>query len=143
MNKPILCVDFDGVLHAYDSGWQGADVVADGPVVGAIPWLLAATQYFDVQIYSSRSSQPGGVEAMRNALCAWEQDHFNGMAPGCIVPLLSFPATKPAAFLTIDDRAVCFDGDFAALNPAELAAFKPWNKRLPSPPSTEANREGR
>src|SRR6516165_11904546 len=25
--KPILCLDFDGVLHSYTSGWQRAEVI--------------------------------------------------------------------------------------------------------------------
>jgi hypothetical protein len=35
--------------------------------------------------------------------------------------------TKPPALMTIDDRAITFDGTFP---PAEtIKAFKPWNKR--------------
>lgn len=30
---------------------------------------------------------------------------------------------------TIDDRALCFTGNFADFDPATLLAFKPWNKR--------------
>jgi hypothetical protein len=41
MHKLTICVDFDGVLHSYASGWKGAGVVADGPVDGAIEWLNA------------------------------------------------------------------------------------------------------
>ena len=48
---------------------------------------------------------------------------------------IRFPTQKPAAFLTIDDRAVCFEGDWSALDPAMLAAFKPWNKREGDMPS--------
>jgi hypothetical protein len=38
MTKPILCLDFDGVIHSYSSGWKGADVIPDPPVeaLGAI-----------------------------------------------------------------------------------------------------------
>lgn len=129
MGKPILCVDFDGVVHSYDSGWQGAGVVKDPIVPGAIAFLLGAIQHFDVCIYSSRSSQPGGRQAMMDYLrkeagqCWYESPAGPGLED------LRFPADKPAAFLTIDDRAICFDGNWSALNPAEMLKFKPWNKR--------------
>lgn len=129
-DKPTLCVDFDGCLHSYESGWQGADVVADGPVPGAMKWLFDLTGHFDVAIYSARSSQPGGIEAMYKALRNWAgiPTPYGGE---CWIDLLSFPTEKPSAFLTIDDRAICFDGDFTRVTPAKLKAFQPWYKRDP------------
>lgn len=64
-----ICIDFDGVIHSYTSGWQGIDVISD--------------------------------------------------------PL---PIEKPAAFIIIDDRAICFDGHFPTTE--EIKAFKPWYHRL-------------
>ena len=37
--KSVICVDVDGVIHSYTSGWQGATVLADPPVPGAIEAL--------------------------------------------------------------------------------------------------------
>lgn len=128
MSKPILCVDFDGVIHSYTSGWKGADVVSDPPVPGALQWLERATETFDVQVYSSRSSQPGGIEAMVTWMLYWS-GVISWAKQRDFVPDISFPTQKPAAFLTIDDRAICFDGNWDALDPVELARFKPWNKR--------------
>ena len=117
-----LCVDFDGVLHSYTSGWQGFGVVDDPPVPGAIEWLraLVADERFDVCVYSSRSKDIGGLVAMR----LWLVEH--GLRPGELARI-AFPSQKPAAFLTIDDRAVCFDGTFP--EPDDMATFVPWNKR--------------
>src|SRR5882672_3079773 len=39
MRKPILCLDFDGVLHSYSSGWKGADVIPDAPTPGMAAFL--------------------------------------------------------------------------------------------------------
>lgn len=127
MKKPTLCVDFDGVIHSYTSGWKGADVVSDPPVEGAMAFLLNALNHFQVMIYSSRSSEPGGISAMK----AWLKTHAGGVwyespaGPG--LEDITFPKDKPAAFLTIDDRCVLFEGTFP--DPEKLLSFKPWNKR--------------
>lgn len=137
MAKPILCVDFDGVIHSYTSGWKGATVIPDPPVPGALRWLWKATEWFDVQVYSSRSKD---FEALK-AMSAWFLDqstaefgHDHPMACITHTPTgptypITFAHEKPAAFLTIDDRAICFEGDWNEFDPAELLDFKPWNKR--------------
>lgn len=118
----ILCIDFDGVLHSYTSGWQGADVVADPPVPGAIEWLkeLVHSFKYHVNIYSSRSRQEGGIQAMANWL-------FENGIDRDTMNLLRWPIEKPAAYLTIDDRAICFNGIFPSQD--EIDNFKPWNKK--------------
>lgn len=134
MTKLTLCVDFDGVLHSYSSGWQGASVVADDPVPGAMHWLCNLIDAgFDVQIYSARSSQPGGIEAMHKAIVRWLLDDDSGRIQNEVFKFvdqnLSFPTEKPAAYLTIDDRAICFNGDFDEVSPNKIRAFQPWYKR--------------
>lgn len=130
MNKPILCLDFDGVIHSYTSGWKGADVIPDPPVRGALQFIVDAMKVFSVSIFSSRSNQPGGKQAMIQWLGYWSVDPEHGMpndfdhaAWGDI----EWSTEKPAAFVTIDYRALTFDGTWPDL--AELKKFKPWNKR--------------
>jgi hypothetical protein len=106
------------------------DVISDPPVPRAIKWLFDAMEYFDVQIYSSRSKNPDGVKAMRGWLEVFAAHEFGDIEKAQqFVAALKFPIDKPAAFLMIDDRAICFGGDFAALDPEELLKFKPWYKR--------------
>ena len=38
--KPIICLDFDGVIHSYTSGWKGAAVIPDPPVPGALEFIV-------------------------------------------------------------------------------------------------------
>jgi len=128
MSKPILCLDFDGVIHSHTSGWKGADVIPDPPVPGAIPFLREAVKHFEVAIFSSRSGQFGGRTAMREWLGYWaleqrESDHEDLAWLG----LIDWPVNKPAALVTIDDRALTFTGTWPAID--ELRSFKPWNKK--------------
>ena len=125
--KKVVIVDFDGVIHSYTSGWKGASVIPDPPVPGAIDWLSRLVQKFEVCIYSSRSRQWGGKRAMR----AWLKKHSGGFWYECFgfrgLEDIRFPTKKPAAFLTIDDRCICFGGTFPSLS--TIDEFVPWNKR--------------
>lgn len=150
MGKPILCVDFDGVIHSYKTKWTNAWTVSDGPVPGAIKFLIDAQNFFDVQIYSSRSKSFWGRRAMKKALFRWFSEEADvkdsaaqrktfetvsmdpweyevEFAGRIFIKKLKFPVKKPAAFMTIDDRAHCFMGTFP--KPDELMSFKPWNKK--------------
>ena len=121
---PIICVDFDGVIHSYSSGWHGVDVISDEPVPGAFEWLIDLLENAsDGQpvpvVYSSRSKEVGGVRAMKEWFFAYG-------FPLDLLSRLEFPTQKPSAFLTIDDRAICFDGTFPSAK--DMLGFKPWNK---------------
>ena len=132
MSKPILCVDFDGVIHSYVSGWKGATIVADPPVPGALRWLWKATEWWDVNIYSSRSKDFGGIDAMADWLHYWAaQEWKDNRFANDFLAAMTFPKQKPAAKLTIDDRAICFEGNWHAveMDPANLLLFKPWYQR--------------
>lgn len=128
-NKLILCLDFDGVLHSYSSGWKGPTVIPDPPVEGAMSFLWGATDYFRVAIFSSRSHHWGGRRAMK----IWLRHHFldywgthRAEAEDKLAEI-EWPLFKPSAFLTIDDRALQFTGEWPEI--AKLQQFKPWNRR--------------
>ena len=123
--RPILCLDFDGVLHSYMTKWTGPAVIPDPPVKGAIPWLkrlLREDGPFRVCIYSSRSKYGEGVEAMK----LWLEE--NGLDVD-EVESIGFPTQKPPAFLTVDDRAYRFSGVFP--DEKDLQMFVPWNRENP------------
>lgn len=129
MPKPILCLDFDGVIHSYASGWKGADVIPDPPVDGAMKFIWNATEHFRVAIFSSRSNQSGGLSAMK----AWLEKHFRDYwgphrtEADDKLAELEWPKEKPAAMVTLDDRALTFEGTWPAID--ALKTFRPWNKR--------------
>lgn len=136
MRKPILCMDFDGVIHSYTSGWKAADQIPDPPVPGAIAFLSHAKDVFDVQIFSSRSHQTGGIEAMRQWMRNAVYEHFDcAFTTGsphdfdqanALLEALSYPTEKPSAMISIDDRAITFTGVWPNID--ELRRFQPWNK---------------
>lgn len=128
--KPILCLDFDGVIHSYTSPWVDAVTIPGDPVPGAMRFIWDASQYFTIAIYSSRSSQPGGIIAMQEYVERYLRKYVVNDRSRCDVILseIQWPTSKPPAFLTIDDRALTFKGDWSQFKPEDLLQFKPWMK---------------
>jgi len=152
---PIICIDFDGVIHSYTSGWQGPRTIPDIPVAGALEWLamLARSPYVQPAIYSSRSKFLFGRWAMRTWLLKWYCDYaceydetpewwrsiiaetaFADQwtdevryAARLIVDKIQFPRAKPPAFYSLDDRCQMFTGQFPEIE--KMLAFKPWYKK--------------
>lgn len=146
MSKPTLALDFDGCVHAYESPWTTAEHIADGPVPGAIDFIRKAVEHFRVCIFSSRcvgllESRPMDLDGPRAvwaepdyaaiaAMIEWLEKH--GLARAHINEL-EFWAVKPPAHITIDDRALMFNGDWSAIDVRELVKFQPWNHHLRHP----------
>jgi hypothetical protein len=128
--KPILCIDFDGVIYSYDKGWQDGVIYGD-VTSGFFEWMEKARHVFKLVVYSSRSKDDAGIVAMG----LWLHEKRNawikaGGERHPTEPLeLEFMHEKPAAFLTIDDRALTFNGDWSEFDPQKLRSFKPWNVR--------------
>lgn len=136
-----IVLDFDGVIHSYTSGWQGADKAADPPVPGAREFLITALEHYQVAVLSSRTHQEGGKECMAAyivremnlppAIIEWG-DIGDGEKPEAalrgvqFINRIRFPDHKPPAHLTIDDRAMTFEGRWPSME--QIASFQPWTK---------------
>ena len=124
--KKTLVLDFDGVCHQYTSGWRGAHVIPDPPVEGLFEFLELVAPHFEINIFSSRSNQEGGIEAMQKWFDAYIQQYCEWHNKSWDIAL-KFPLEKPAAFISIDDRALLFAGVWPDLS--TLLEFTPWNKK--------------
>src|SRR5215472_5217978 len=124
--RRILCLDFDGVIHSYRSGWKGARCIPDLPTDGAIDFLWnALTEGWDVRIHSSRARYFGGIRAMRRWLRLHSGNLWHETFGHNGLKSIRFCRWKPSAFVTIDDRAITFDGSWPSV--VQLREFRPWN----------------
>ena len=94
--RPIVCVDLNGVLDSY-TGWKDPDHF-DPPRAGAADFLRALVdRNFAVVVFTTR--HPTQVRR-------WLREH-------ALLPYVSaVTRRKPPAHVFVDDRAVCFTGDF-------------------------------
>jgi hypothetical protein len=96
--QPLVCVDLNGVLDSY-TGWRNPDHW-DAPRPGARQFLESLEACgFDVVVFTTR--HPTGVRR-------WLREH------GLLRHVAAITRRKPPAHVFVDDRAVCFRGDFGA-----------------------------
>jgi len=130
---PTLVLDFDGVIHDYREGWKNGEIY--GQVTdGFIEWAAEAKKFFRLMVFSSRSDSHKGIQPMKDWLKLqiisnhWDRDGENKPRLDIDIADFEFPIRKPAAFVTIDDRALTFRGDWSRFDPKALReTFKPWN----------------
>jgi hypothetical protein len=95
-DKPIVCVDLDGVLNAYD-GWKGADYFHP-PRAGAGEFLARLNELgYRVVVFTVRWAPHVEEWLARYGLAQYVTEVTD---------------RKPPAHVYVDDRAVCFQGDF-------------------------------
>jgi len=155
MAKPTICLDFDGVIHSYEKGWHNGQIY--GTVVsGFFEWAETVKNDYTLVVYSSRSTN---IDQRRQMVTWLWYRYLEWSDKDNLIPvadevqgdndeiksniqeirnlikvfdhLFTFASEKPPAYLTIDDRCVCFTGDWNApeLLPQALKDFKSWTER--------------
>lgn len=112
--KKTVVFDFDGVINSYVSGWKGIDNIPDPPVKG-IGFVIERLRNngYEVIVVSTRCSEEKGIKAIEEYL------DVNNI----IVDKVQME--KPPCIVTVDDRAICFNGDTENLC-NEIFNFKAW-----------------
>jgi len=98
--RRTVCLDFDGVIHSYRSGWCGAEIIPDPPIHGTREAVAQLRKRFRVVVHSARCATDAGMAAV----AAWLQKHGIEIDEVC--------RFKPPAAIYVDDRAVPFRGDW-------------------------------
>lgn len=119
MNKKTVVFDFDGVIHSYTSGWQGAVFITDPPVKGIGSALKQIKEAgYEIVIVSTRCAYAYGTEAIMSWLAKYDLIQY----------VDKICKEKPPAIVYIDDRAICFDGKPEKLL-NRIETFIPWYKQ--------------
>ena len=109
--KRTICLDFDGVIHSYRSGWCGAEIIPDPPIHGTKEAIARLRQQYRVVILSSRCHTEEGRQAVQE----WLRRNNIEVDEVC--------EHKPPAHVYVDDRAVRFKGDWDDVM-SEISQFR-------------------
>ena len=112
-----ICIDFDGVINSYTSGYKSGDdtYLPDPPVEGARDFVEKCFESFqEVYILSSRCQTLSGMIAMKDWLQKWG-------FPDVPISYVKYPAE-----VYVDDRGWRFNGTFP--DPQSLVDCGSWVK---------------
>ena len=109
--RPTICLDFDGVIHSYQSGWQGETIIPDPPIHKVDVAIRQLRKNYRVVVFSARCRTGDGAQAVAD----WLARHNIEVDEVC--------QHKPPALVYVDDRAVRFTGDWDATI-AAIQAFR-------------------
>ena len=120
MKKRTICIDFDGVLHDYSKGYQGKDVFGT-----MIPNADNATQLlhkngWTIIIYTTREKSEKLENWLKDHKIVYDYINENPKQPD------DAKEGKLIADIYLDDRGVCFQGNWDEWLMNQIAGFQPW-----------------
>ena len=118
--KKTICIDFDGVIAQYQE-WEGKEKFG-APVPGVQNALkVLKKEGFTIIIFTTREVSDKLKEYLKENDITYDHINENPDQPK------DSNAGKPIADLYVDDRSVCFRGNWK--NTLEdIAWFKPWQQ---------------
>ncbi len=115
--RPVICLDFDGVIHRHLLGWKGRSIIPDVPVDGAREAIKRLRRRFVVVVHSGRCASEDGVAAIER----WLEKHDIHVDMVC--------SDKPLAEMYVDDRAIQFQGGWEETM-REILSFRHWQQGM-------------
>lgn len=116
-NKTI-CIDFDGVIAQYQQ-WEGEEKFG-APVPGVQSALkVLKKEGYRIIIFTTREVSDGLKEYLKQNEITYDYINENPDQPK------NTNSGKPIADLYVDDRSVCFRGNWK-YTLEDIAYFKPW-----------------
>lgn len=108
--KKTILVDLDGVLNEYNGNFD--ENIIPKIKDGAIEFIQNLHQNFTIKIFTTRNKILTAKWLIKNNLDKYISDITD---------------VKEPAYLHIDDRCICFDGNYNnTIN--QIQNFKPWYK---------------
>lgn len=120
MNRKTVCIDLDGTLVHYEE-WQGEEHFGEVlPGASTATKALRKNGWFII-IYTTRSNNTILSKFLSENQIEFDTINENPYQPSNAI------GGKPIADVYVDDRALCFKGDWEQTE-SEILKFKPWEE---------------
>lgn len=120
MKRKTICIDFDGVIAQYQE-WEGKDKFG-APVPGVQSALkVLKKEGYKIIIFTTREVSDELKAYLKENNITYDHINENPDQPK------DTNAGKPIADLYVDDRSVCFRGNWK-YTLEDIAYFKPWQE---------------
>lgn len=122
MEKRTICIDFDGVIHDYSSGWQGEDVFGQMIPNADTGTSVLKQKGWTVIIFTTRKKTDELEKWLKEHNITYDYINENPGQP-------DGTSGKIMADVYLDDRGICFRGRWDSWLVREILDFEPWQEQ--------------
>lgn len=122
MEKRIICIDFDGVIHDYSNGWQGEDVFGQMIPNADTGTSVLKKKGWTIIIFTTRKKTDKLEKWLNEHNISYDYINENPSQPGNT-------SGKIIADVYLDDRGICFRGRWDSWLVRDIIDFEPWQEQ--------------